>query len=268
MSLGYDFDKEARGSNIISGKASLRAQRFNPTLVTTGGSSCHGTNVTGNWESLTFGMPNVASNKVSNIVVNPNDFFKDWILVDVSTPLPVELLKFEALCKNGPTILNWSTASENNNDYFMIEKSLDGFNFFTIATVQGSGNSNTLNNYSYRDNTPSIHTSYYRLKQVDFDGKQEYFDIISSSSIFGNNFIVDQEVFGDNSLQFNIYTSNKEKLDVSLFDFSGRQIKNKHITLKEGSNQVEINDLKLNSGVYILNITGEINHHSVKLFKQ
>lgn len=67
--------------------------------------------------------------------------------------------------------LVWSTADETNNSYFGIERSVDGVNFETIATVSGAGNRDIASNYFYLDNTPLSGTSYYRVTQHDFDGK-------------------------------------------------------------------------------------------------
>jgi hypothetical protein len=94
--------------------------------------------------------------------------------------LPIELLYFN--CVKSDLIsnkLNWSTASENNNDYFSIEKTTDGINFHTISNVDGAGNSYSNINYEYEDYDISEGITYYRLKQTDFDGKYQHSPIIS-----------------------------------------------------------------------------------------
>ncbi|MBK9254901.1 MAG: BspA family leucine-rich repeat surface protein [Saprospiraceae bacterium] len=95
--------------------------------------------------------------------------------------LPIELQSFTSNCQKRNVVLNWSTASELNNDYFTIERSLDGKNWDMIGKVNGMGNSNRNQNYLFTDETPLKGKSYYRLKQTDFDGKDTYFNIISSS---------------------------------------------------------------------------------------
>ena len=170
----------------------------------------------GHWEGLLFGTVNTGADRVNNAVISSANFFKDWILVDNSTPLPVTLLNFEVDCENGFTVLNWSTASEINNDYFVIEKSTDAINFFPIATVQGNGNSNTVLSYTYTDETPNYATTYYRLKQVDFDGKFEYFNVVVSTCTTDENFNVNQLQLNDNVFGFTINTSSSEKLTVYL----------------------------------------------------
>ena len=91
---------------------------------------------------------------------------------DVS--LPVQLKEFVGQ-RNGQNIdLQWITSSEENNDYFSIEKSFDGKSFYTIGMVKGSGNSSETVGYAYTDHDVSQNLVYYRLKQTDFDGSFEY----------------------------------------------------------------------------------------------
>jgi hypothetical protein len=93
----------------------------------------------------------------------------------VDYPLPVELLYFNAISKN-EVILKWATATEINNDYFSIERSEDGKFFYEIGRVKGNGNTNEIISYSYEDKFELASTEYYRLKQVDFDGRFEIFE--------------------------------------------------------------------------------------------
>jgi hypothetical protein len=99
------------------------------------------------------------------------------------TPLPIELVFFNAtpFKDNRKVKLEWQTASEINNDFFTVEKSLNGTDWEIIKKVDGSGNSNELLNYSVYDYEPNIGVSYYRLKQTDFDGQFEYSQIKSVS---------------------------------------------------------------------------------------
>lgn len=95
-------------------------------------------------------------------------------------PLPIELLSFDARIANETKIeLSWQTATETNNDFFTIERSSNGVSFEIVVTVDGSGNSTELRSYSGMDNNPLEGTSYYRLKQTDFDGQFEYFPSIA-----------------------------------------------------------------------------------------
>ena len=87
------------------------------------------------------------------------------------TALPVTLLDFTAKDKKDYIELKWSTATEKNNDYFVVQKSDDAEDFTTITTVKGTGNSNIIQNYLYKDLNISNVINYYRLLQVDYDGR-------------------------------------------------------------------------------------------------
>jgi hypothetical protein len=107
------------------------------------------------------------------------DMFNWGVTAEELSPLPVNLLSFQAECNNQDIVLKWQTASEINNDYFEIEMSTNGENFVPIARVAGQGNSNSIVEYVYEYETQTQQTHYFRLKQVDFDGTIEYFNPIS-----------------------------------------------------------------------------------------
>lgn len=94
-------------------------------------------------------------------------------------PLPVELLSFDAKPNGNIVEVKWSTASEFNSDYFMVQHSPDGINFQNAGKVNASGNSTTIKNYSSADYEPYGGVSYYRLKQVDNDGKFTFSNVVS-----------------------------------------------------------------------------------------
>jgi len=95
-----------------------------------------------------------------------------------SGSLPIELLSFSGKCENGKNILQWSTSSETNNDYFTIERTSDGIHDKIEFIIDGAGNSSQIISYSFVDENPKTE-NYYRLKQTDFDGKYEYFKYIN-----------------------------------------------------------------------------------------
>lgn len=97
----------------------------------------------------------------------------------VDCALPIELISFEGEKLKDHNILTWESASESNNDYYTIEHSEDGYSWFPLGYVSGMGNSTQITQYTYRHSNPKSVLNYYRLKQTDFDGKFEYFDIVS-----------------------------------------------------------------------------------------
>ncbi|MBC3538939.1 T9SS type A sorting domain-containing protein [Rufibacter sediminis] len=92
----------------------------------------------------------------------------------LATPLPVTLISFTAKAQKEGVQLVWATASEKDNSFFQVERSADGKDFVAIGQVKGLGNSNVLVSYSFNDVATPEGTVYYRLKQVDIDGKFEY----------------------------------------------------------------------------------------------
>lgn len=112
-----------------------------------------------------------------------NDCNPGPCFTNASTPLPVVLLSFTAECDNTKVVLKWSTASEINNNYFVIERSENSIDFETIGQVKGAGNSNSVSNYSFTDKDIRKGTFYYRLKQVDYNGVNKYLDIKAVSNI-------------------------------------------------------------------------------------
>jgi hypothetical protein len=98
---------------------------------------------------------------------------------NASIPLPVELISFNAKAQDKSVLLNWSTATEINNKDFTIERSSDIKDWSSIGTVSGAGNSTVRIDYSFTDEKAKQGTSYYRLKQTDFDGKYKYSSVVS-----------------------------------------------------------------------------------------
>ncbi len=95
--------------------------------------------------------------------------------------LPVELIKLEAKNTKSSSFITWSTASEINNSHFNVQYSTNGYDFKTIGDVDGNGTSNRLNSYEYVHHTPTVGTNYYRLEQVDYDGKTALSDIVMTT---------------------------------------------------------------------------------------
>jgi len=102
-----------------------------------------------------------------------------YVKITMVASLPIELLYFNGVAYGRVNNLYWSTVSENNNDYFNIEKTIDGSDWNPIVTIEGAGNSNNQLYYSFVDEDVESIINYYRLKQTDYDGNFKYSDIIS-----------------------------------------------------------------------------------------
>lgn len=136
--------------------------------------------------SIVWNLDNVSSGTPVNFngtafYTDPNDGFPKTYSASTVTvnALPVELVTFNGLKKNNVVKLSWQTATELNNEAFMVEKSLDGAKFSTIGKVDGAGTTFETQNYNFVDENPGKGVAYYRLKQMDFDGSYEYSDVVS-----------------------------------------------------------------------------------------
>ncbi|MFI5204352.1 MAG: T9SS type A sorting domain-containing protein [Flavobacteriales bacterium] len=97
-------------------------------------------------------------------------FNVDNIMLSTFSALPAQLVSMNAAYTNEKVEIEWITASETNNDYFTLERLVDGLNFEKISQIKGAGNSNQANAYFFEDTEPLDGITYYRLKQTDFDG--------------------------------------------------------------------------------------------------
>lgn len=119
---------------------------------------------------------------IGNWVIGPNSgsaLIKFQGTGTTTTVLPIELLHFNAITEGTKNLLTWATASESNNKGFDIERSYDGVRFEKIGFVKGNGTTIQTQKYSFNDKKSPIGITYYRLKQLDFDGHFEYSKIIS-----------------------------------------------------------------------------------------
>jgi hypothetical protein len=102
-----------------------------------------------------------------------------WLLATTPTPLPVELVSFTAQAQPDSVAISWQTASERNCFGFWLERSTDGLAFAPLHFTAGAGTTSTLRGYQVRDVLPQLATHYYRLRQVDVGGAQQYSPVVA-----------------------------------------------------------------------------------------
>ena len=131
------------------------------------------------------------NNKLTFASVNFTDK-KYFTIMNSVNVLPVELLSFTTVSTGDVVILNWKTASEINNDYFAIEKSMDGINWDFVIQIAGAGNSDNQLSYTHIDYEGCQGYCYYRLTQVDFDGAQKAYKstVVNSEAEAAYNILV------------------------------------------------------------------------------
>ncbi len=209
---------------------------------------------------------------LDNWSANTTSFALNWTLtngatLDCTPTLPVTMSSFNNTCKDGKTLLEWTTASEINNDYFAIEKSDEKFQFYEIGRVIGSGNSNISNYYSFTDPTFNNKTTYYRIKQVDFNGEHTYHRVVASNC-YQTEFEVVNHQLSSNNLKLIVNSFEDENIIIYLYDLQGRLILESNYQLTQGNNKINLNHVDINSGIYLLNLKGEVHHYQTKLIRK
>lgn len=175
------------------------------------------------------------------------------ILTNLCTLLPIELISFTAERFENEIKLRWSTATEQNNDYFTLERSANGNDFYAIGEINAAGNSTSEIKYLFTDDLPVTGINYYRLKQTDFNGNFTYSNIIMADFSSGHNgiyFITDitiHKVFISGTIASGIIT---------IYDLSGEMILSQNAS--EGTTVIDIQKLK--PGFYVIQyIAGTVN---------
>ena len=166
----------------------------------------------------------------------------------VAAALPIELLDFSAKSNQNTVELNWSTASELNNDYMEIERAIDGVQFEALGRGIGAGTSTVVNHYALTDENPFEGLSFYRLKQVDFDGTVTYSNTLSVE--FGdasNDFVVYPNP-GKHGDQLTIAGEITPDTKIELVDQTGRVVLEQQIYRSE--DRVLLNLSSVQAGLY------------------
>lgn len=170
-------------------------------------------------------------------------------------PLPIELLDFTANYKtnNNQVELNWTTASETNNDYYTIERSADIISFDQLSVTDGGGNSTSILNYSATDDSPVLGVSYYRLKQTDFDGNYSYSNTVSvqkDETIF--EIISTQYNFLQNKLSLYFNCSQNCFISLELYDMTGKKVHASNDNALGSDSKITLPTKNLSEGIYLI----------------
>lgn len=188
----------------------------------------------------------------------------------VGTNLPVSWKSFTATKGTDANNLRWSTASETNNAHFEVQRSVDGKTFETIAKVKGAGNSAKVLSYSYNDaKAPVAKTTYYRLKQVDFDGKSEYSKTVSIVTVEKKTGLGASLPNPFNTeLSVAINAASASVATVELMDMIGKTHYTSTEQLVEGTNKVTIETNDMPNGIYFIRVTANGETFTQKVIKK
>lgn len=171
--------------------------------------------------------------------------------------LPVSFLSFDGKVESNGVKLSWSTASEKDNAYFEVSKSVDGKSFTSIAKVNGSNNSDAQKFYSYLDNSVSAGTVYYQLSQYDLNGRVTLLKTISVKSDLNNLSLNVAKSYGADEILVSVYSPSNQTSVFTLTDVLGRTLVSKTLNLVSGNQQIKLN-AKTTSGLSIATLrTGD-----------
>ena len=264
---GVVFDKNDTLSNVyikvLGTLAVAQKMRLSANSVVELKGIIYSWNVNRNNELISIGGVNKFDQKANLYIygpgfaastsgVSPNGF-------NLST-LPVLFNSFYATKSNNNVVLNWSTAMEHNNKNFEIQRSLDGSNWTVIAIMLGAGNSDELTQYSYTDKNMTAAVAYYRIRQVDIDGKYEYSTI---KTIRSNETTPATKVYASgNTLNIEFNQEIKNPVTVRIIDMNGRVLAQKDN--QQASYKITMNLNNPITGMYIVQLNDNAGWNEAK----
>ncbi len=251
--FNIDVVISAGANQALVNVAHLRLLVDNDGDFSNGGTTCY-------FNGDAFGTVISYSNPVITVagistthIANNTTAFITIASANSATPLPVELTQFNVDCQNDNPKLSWTTESEINNDYFTIERSADAINFEPIAMVDGSGNSSIIINYSWIDDNPISGTSYFRLKQTDYNGADEYHGVKTVSCEQSNNISIYPNPF-ENNFTVQLSENTTYPLIVEVLDYLGRKVHEQ--TIVNNTTEITLND-ELPTGTYFIKVVSQ-----------
>jgi hypothetical protein len=185
--------------------------------------------------------------------------FSPWTLANLASPLPAELIAFDATALDKSVDIRWTTASEINVDYFDVQRSQDGYAFHTIVRQKAAGNSSVEQYYTALDDRPLSGMSYYRLNTIDFDGSAKLSDVrpVYFVGNGANAYLVHEEN------QWAIYYTgvNQNELTIEVFDASGKMVHSQKVQASDGG--LYLSNHSFEKGIYLIRMLD--GHHVISL---
>ncbi|WP_256012360.1 T9SS type A sorting domain-containing protein [Desertivirga xinjiangensis] len=167
--------------------------------------------------------------------------------------LPVELISFSGKKSGQVNILSWKTAFEINNSRFEVLRSEDAKSFSLLSFVLGKGNSSVSSSYNFIDQNPLPGTNYYRLRQVDFNGKESLSAVVVIETGLNSTELTVFSAWGTGLVKGSVYTPVNSAATIHVLDVSGRELGSLSLNLQKGDNGFSI-PVNLQSGIYILSL--------------
>jgi len=189
------------------------------------------------------------------IIQGPNINYQE-IICNYIAPLPVELVDFSGKQENNTILLSFITASEQNNDFFTIEKTTNGIEWEVVENIKGNGTTDKTSLYNAIDRNPSSGKIYYRLSQTDNDGTNKIYKIIAVNynSLSSTNYSMFPNPSKDGKLNIIFESDSKKAVECNIYNLLGQRVANYTFL---SSNQLEQIQLTENNSTYIVELIQE-----------
>ncbi len=202
-----------------------------------------------------------------NVGGNDDGLSIDEFAFTINGVLPVSWASFEILNLNNSNRLSWSTNSETNNGHFEVERSTDANVFETIGQVKGNGNSSVTNHYMFIDEQPLAGVTYYRIKQVDFDGQFSYSDVREVNNERITPVITSPNPF-QTTLTLQLNNAAQVPTSIELVDLTGK-VRYYHLAeVTEVNPQFQLSVADLPAGIYFVRVSNSTDITIHKVVKQ
>ena len=180
--------------------------------------------------------------------------------------LPIELLSFNAVKKGETAVISWVTLTELDNEYYEVERSDDGITFNTIGKVEGAGTTYQKQDYSFTDVRPLSGLNYYRLKQIDYDGKFSYSRVKSLNFEDGNSQL---SLYPNPARDEVALTTGVKKGDVTLMiiDSKGQEVFTQTYEPGDWKTSTKLDLKDMVEGMYLIKIQEEKRTESARFVK-
>lgn len=200
-----------------------------------------------------FGAAVVSGATVGSVSALGVSTFCPWVLSARLSPLPIELINFEAKCIGNQIVLEWCTASEKDNSYFTIEQSTNGVNYLSIGNIFGSGTSNEKHCYQYIASSIAD-MNYFRLKQTDNNGVTTLSKNISilSCDNKGEDIIITND--GSNEVGVLVNSLSDQALELHVHNTLGQLVEIKNFGAVKGHNNIKVDLEKVSNAIYYVSI--------------
>lgn len=203
------------------------------------------------------------SNPCNSITAGGGTGTNDTGIIDGATggPLPIELDYFNAVKRSASVALEWRTYNEVNNDYFTVERSADGYEWEEVIRKKGNGTSLKPTIYNGFDYQPIIGTSYYRLKQTDFDGNFTYHSMHAIN--FAKSSV--KNVYPNPTKGQIVVSQINNSSELKILNLLGKEM---NVQITRSGDKAAINLERLDNGLYFLLIRNNDTQESIRIIKE